>query len=305
MHFASILSILSIASYTLATPVTIITKPIHLPRQATPTHDVSVVQITVPAITHPADAGPSVSQASRTIAITIPTCTMTAVPDQTGHVPPGTCHAYYDYYPSFSAALLFAILFGLLTALHITQAALYKKSFCWVICMAAIWEFGAFFTRTLSTRNQQSAGLVFTSQIFVLLAPLWVNAFDYMLFARMVHYFLPSKSLLGIRAGTFGVVFVGLDIFAFVIQLVGGMMAGPNDTQQQMMKGIHIYMGGIGLQEFFIVCFLGLVIRFQLEVGKLSGKASPLAGTGGVWDASGRRLLYTLYASLGFITVSC
>lgn len=170
--------------------------------------------------------------------------------------------------------------------------------------MAAIWELGAFFTRTLSTKNQQSVGLVFISQVLVLLAPLWVNAFDYMLFARIVHYFIPTKSLFGIRAGTFAIVFVALDVVVFAIQLVGGTTAGPNDSPDQIQKGIHIYMGGIGLQEFFIVCFLGLVVRFQLEVGKIAGKDNSLTGASGVWDGKARRLLWTLYASMGFITVS-
>jgi hypothetical protein len=33
----------------------------------------------------------------------------------------------YDYYPSFAAAVVFAILFGMLTLAHIAQAAVFKK----------------------------------------------------------------------------------------------------------------------------------------------------------------------------------
>lgn len=171
--------------------------------------------------------------------------------------------------------------------------------------MAAVWELGAFFTRTLSTKKQQSVGLVFISEILVLLAPLWVNAFDYMLFARMIHFFMPSKRLFGIKAGTFAIVFVVLDVVAFFIQLIGGTTAGPTDTPEQQLKGIHIYMGGIGLQEFFIVCFVGLVIKFQIEVRRSLNQYGSLtmAGASGAWDGKARRLLYTLYASLTLITV--
>ena len=301
MHLAPLFSVLSIVSYTLSSPITAAPKAIHLAREPRPTNDGSSSQATVPDVTHPAHTPPSITHVSHSqvsVSVSIPTCTMTSVPDKNGYVPPGTCHAYYDYYPSFNAALAFAILFGILTTLHITQAAFYKKPFCWVICMAVIWEFGSFLTRTLSTRNQQSAGLVLVSQILVLLAPLWVNAFDYMLFARMVHLFLPTRSVFGIRASTFAMIFVGLDIVSFMIQLVGGFMAGPNVPEDQLMKGIHIYMGGIGLQEFFIICFLTLVVRFHTIVGKTRGKAA-----GAAWNAGGRRLLYTLYASLGLITV--
>ena len=63
----------------------------------------------------------------QTINIDIPTCIQTIAPDKNGFVPPGTCHAFYDYYPSFAAALVAAILFGIVTVAHISQATIYKK----------------------------------------------------------------------------------------------------------------------------------------------------------------------------------
>ena len=47
-----------------------------------------------------------------------------------------------------------------------------SQSFCWVLIMGALWETGAFATRTLSTHNQQITALVLVSQILVLIAPL-------------------------------------------------------------------------------------------------------------------------------------
>jgi hypothetical protein len=63
----------------------------------------------------------------KTIDIAIPTCVQTIIPDSNGYVPPGTCGALWQYYPSFNAAVAFAVLFGLLTAVHIWQAARYNK----------------------------------------------------------------------------------------------------------------------------------------------------------------------------------
>lgn len=122
------------------------------------------------------------------------TCHPTIAPDKNGFVPPSECNALYRFYPSFGAAILFSILFGIVTVTHISQAAAYKKAssfpgwvgvekadelmltvlqkFCWVIITAAIWESGSFITRAISTRHQQSDGLVLVSQLLVLLAPL-------------------------------------------------------------------------------------------------------------------------------------
>lgn len=68
-----------------------------------------------------------VTLAPQTIEIAIPTCVQTITPDKNGYVPPGTCNALWDYYPSFGAALVFTALFGILVSVHIWQAAAYKK----------------------------------------------------------------------------------------------------------------------------------------------------------------------------------
>ena len=55
------------------------------------------------------------------------TCHPTIAPDKNGFVPPSECNALYRFYPSFGAAILFSILFGIVTVTHISQAAAYKK----------------------------------------------------------------------------------------------------------------------------------------------------------------------------------
>lgn len=44
------------------------------------------------------------------------------------------------------------------------------------------------------------------------MAPLWVNAFVYMIMGRMVWNYVPTAKLLGIKASRFGAYFVILDI---------------------------------------------------------------------------------------------
>jgi hypothetical protein len=160
--------------------------------------------------------------------------------------------------------------------------------------MGSIWETISFTARSISTKYQQSAGLELVSSLFVLLAPLWINAFSYMVLARMIHFFLPSHSLF-IPASALSLVFVSLDFVSFVIQIIGGSCAGPTSPQDQIMKGIHIYMGGIGLQQFFIFIFVGLAVIFHRRMLALDEV--------GLGKDGWKRLLFTLYTSLGFITV--
>ncbi|KAI1654908.1 RTA1 like protein-domain-containing protein [Daldinia decipiens] len=235
---------------------------------------------------------------AKTIDIVIPTCIQTIEPDANGYLPPGTCNALWSYYPSFSAAMVFAIISGLLTLAHLYQAIAHRKKFCWVIVMASFWETMAYLFRTVSTRYQQSSGIYLVFQIFILLSPLWVNAFDYMVLGRMIYYFVPSRQIFNIPAQAIAAGFVTFDFVAFVIQLVGGSMAGPTAPLEDQLKAIRIYMGGIGLQQFFIFIFVAFAVGFQLEMRNVK---TPEATTTG--KLSWRPLLFTLYATLTCITI--
>ncbi|KAI1077939.1 RTA1 like protein-domain-containing protein [Whalleya microplaca] len=252
------------------------------------THHITIGGITNDHVTVP----------GKTIDIAIPTCIQTIQPDPNGYLPPGTCHAIWNYYPSFSAALAFTILFGLLTCAHIYQAVAYRKKFCWVIVMASFWETIAYVFRTASTRYQQNTGVYLVFQVFILLSPLWVNAFAYMVLARMIHFFLPSHKVYNIPAPVLAAGFVTLDFVAFVVQLVGGSLAGPMAPADEKLRAIHIYMGGIGLQQCFIVVFVAFAARFHLEM-RNSVHISPRTSLKSGWLP----LLLTLYASLIFITI--
>jgi hypothetical protein len=55
------------------------------------------------------------------------TCIPTIVPEKNGYVPPGSCNANYNYYPSFGAAVAAETIFAILTIVQISQAIYYRK----------------------------------------------------------------------------------------------------------------------------------------------------------------------------------
>ena len=110
--------------------------------------------------------GEHVTVPEKTVTLVLPTCIQTAEPDSNGFLPPGSCNAIWNYYPSFSGSLTFMSLFGLLALAHIIQAIRFKKvrtgsltpypppkderwclfltrhlqGFCWMMVMASVWE---------------------------------------------------------------------------------------------------------------------------------------------------------------------
>lgn len=192
--------------------------------------------------------------------------------------------------------------------------------------MGAFWELLAFIFRALQTHHQDSEIYGTFHVAFFLLAPIckrnalhlspkmspliWynlltgINAFIYMTLGRMIHFFLPERRLVGLSARHYGIVFVTLDIIAFLVQLGGAsLMSNTDPDTNTVLLGLHLYMGGIGMQEFFILCFLGLAIQMHRvmlrmeEQGQLS--AEKLRRRRFSW----RWLFYSMYFALSMITV--
>ncbi|KUL82894.1 hypothetical protein ZTR_08998 [Talaromyces verruculosus] len=78
---------------------------------------------------------------------------------------------------------------------------------------------------------------------------------------RMVWFFDETRKLAKLSAQRFGTLFVLLDVFSFIVQVIGAVqIAILKSSHNTQLLGLHIYMAGIGLQQFFILCFTGLMI---------------------------------------------
>lgn len=182
-----------------------------------------------------------------------------------------SCHAvqvpgtYWDFCPSEAASVLFLVLFLLTTVGHAAQAVLYRKPYCWVIVMSAIWQSLTYIFRTLSIQNPSNFSDYAAWFVLILMAPLWTNAFVYMVFGRMIWHYTADKRLWKLEASRFGLVFVGLDIIAFLVQITGAAVAATSLQQGNALKYLHIYMAGVGIQLLFILIFTACVLSFYLK----------------------------------------
>ncbi|KIW50746.1 hypothetical protein PV05_09534 [Exophiala xenobiotica] len=214
-----------------------------------------------------------------------------------------TCKATTDpntlwtFCPSIGAAYTFTVLFGLLFAAHVAQGIYYRKWYTWVISMGALWQTIAYIFRVISIADPASLGDYGAWFVLILVAPLWTNAFVYMIVGRMVWNFVPTAKILGITAWRFGLYFVMLDVVAFIIQVYGAASAEQESTSvSQTLQGLHIYMAGVGIQQLFILIFV--FFATQLHRALLRGE-----GLDRHSQKQALRLLYTVYAVLALITL--
>lgn len=162
----------------------------------------------------------------------------------------------WHFEPSLVASAIFLVLFAITTIVHVIQAFQYRLSHCWVIVMSGLWQTLTYIFRTASIQVPGSYNLYAAWFVLILVAPLWTNAFVYMLFGQTVWNFTESKRLGGLKAQHFGVIFVVLDIVAFAVQVYGAAKAcAKNALQAAVYLGLHIYMAGVGIQLFFILIF--------------------------------------------------
>lgn len=141
-----------------------------------------------------------------------------------------------SFCPNMGASIFFTILFLACTVTHITQAVKYRKGYCWVIIMGAVWQTAAYALRSVSIKYYTNIGYYATWFLLILLSPLWINAYVYMVLGRMIYNYTSSAKVLGIKAWRCGMYFVILDVVAFIIQATGGSMASGQDIPESQVK---------------------------------------------------------------------
>lgn len=78
--------------------------------------------------------------------------------------------------------------------------------------MSGIWQTVAFVFRILSIQVPASETNYAIWFVLILVAPLWTNAFVYMVVGRIVWNFKKGASIFRVKAWNFGLFFVILDI---------------------------------------------------------------------------------------------
>ncbi|KAL8822856.1 MAG: hypothetical protein Q9191_006419 [Dirinaria sp. TL-2023a] len=203
----------------------------------------------------------------------------------------------WNFCPNIGAAYFYAILFLLTTLGHIGQGILYRKPYSWVICTSGLLQFVAYVFRIISINHPDSVAMYGTWFVLILVAPLWTNAYVYMVFGRMVYNYTSDARVAGIKAWRFGLYFVLLDIVAFLVQLFGAASAsGDHIPKSQVLRGLHIYMVGVGIQQVFILGFCFLAFRFHRKLLNQPNSNS-------VHIIRAKTLLYVLYLVLTLITI--
>ncbi len=118
----------------------------------------------------------------------------------------------WNFCPNLGADVFFCVLFGVFSIIHTVQAIRYRKWYCTVVIIASYWQTATYIARALSIIHPRNTILYTMWSILILIGPLWINAFVYMVVGRMVFNFLDNHKLGGVKAWKLGTLFVCFDI---------------------------------------------------------------------------------------------
>ncbi|KAK5052038.1 hypothetical protein LTR84_002842 [Exophiala bonariae] len=180
----------------------------------------------------------------------------------------------YFYNPSTALAVVFSVLYFLLTLYHFHISILYarkqpiKHRYTIPLFVAALISTAGWSVRIASIKNKSSIPLYATSASYVVISPIFVCATLYLLLTRLIRSSLPegpAQVFFHIPPRWLGRMFITSDIFSFLTQCSGSGIASSGNWEGNLKDvGTNVLLVGLALQLATFSTFLlvlGRVVR--------------------------------------------
>ncbi|KAE8337175.1 hypothetical protein BDV24DRAFT_167586 [Aspergillus arachidicola] len=160
----------------------------------------------------------------------------------------------YRYTPSLGAAILFLVLFALITLYHLYQVIRLRSWYFLVFVIGGVFQIIGYICRTLAHNDTNSIPIYSIQTIMILLAPPLYAASIYMTLGRLIRY-LDAEALSIVPIRWLTLIFVIGDVVAFLMQAAGGGIMASG-TLSAMNTGETITIVGLAVQLAFFSVFI-------------------------------------------------
>ncbi|KAF3385543.1 Protein RTM1 [Penicillium rolfsii] len=205
--------------------------------------------------------------------------------------------ALYRYTPSIPAAVVFAVMFFIITILHCIRLWRYRAFFFVPFIIGLLFECAGYIARIFSHFDTKALGPYIVQTMLILVAPPLFAASIYMTLGRViVALHCQELSIVPVRFLT--KIFVVGDVISFLLQCGGGgyMAAG---SVSAMNTGANIVIGGLAIQLLFFGFFVIVSAVFHWRVKRNLPSTSHSREQGKKWES----IMWALYASCFLILV--
>ncbi|KAH7075849.1 putative RTM1-like protein [Paraphoma chrysanthemicola] len=203
----------------------------------------------------------------------------------------------FRYNPSMAAAVIFIILFLLISTLHLYQMV---RTRAWIFIpfvLGGFFQFVGYVGRAVSASESPNwtVGAYSASTILLLVAPALYAASIYMMLGRII-LVTDGEHHSIIRKRWLTKIFVAGDVMSFLLQGAGGGIMASG-TISAMHTGENIIIGGLVVQVLFFGCFIVTSLIWHSRMRKLP--TSRIVSKSIPWEMQ----LYALYAASVLILV--
>lgn len=190
----------------------------------------------------------------------------------------------YKYAPSVAAAIIFVIVFVLLTSYHAFRLFKTRSWFCIsflfgglctstaitpYIIITSVVEIIGYAARAYGNKNHSSLGPYIMQALLILLAPILFAASVYMFLGRIIRA-TGCASYSMIRTNWLTKIFVLGDVICFLIQAMGGAMLSSADDKKEKDRGQKFILLGLVVQVVIFSLFMLVAVVFHMRVRKRS-----------------------------------
>ncbi|KAJ5312973.1 hypothetical protein N7508_003803 [Penicillium antarcticum] len=172
----------------------------------------------------------------------------------------------YTYNPSMAAAVIFVILFAVITLLHTFHLIRTRTWFFIPLVIGGYFELIGYIGRAMSAHQSPNwtLGPYVMQSTLLLIAPALFAASIYMELGRIVRMVQGEKLAL-VRVSWMTKIFVAGDVFSFLMQASGAgiMVTGSSSSTS---TGQNVIIGGLFVQIIFFGFFLISALVFQMRM---------------------------------------
>ncbi|OQD66765.1 hypothetical protein PENPOL_c004G02541 [Penicillium polonicum] len=208
-------------------------------------------------------------------------------------------YTLYNYGPSGVAAIIFVVLFGLTTFVHIFQMIRSRSWFFIPFIIGRIFEAVGYVGRYLNSRESPDWTTVpyIMQSLLLLIAPAFFAASIYMILGRSITS-TGHDQLSLIRVKWLTKIFVCGDVISFLAQCAGGGFLSSAKSQSKITLGQNIIIAGLFIQIAFFGFFVVTAGVFHYRLSKCND-CSPKSAIAVPW----MKCLYVLYTASLFIMI--
>ncbi|KAJ5969919.1 hypothetical protein N7501_006167 [Penicillium viridicatum] len=182
----------------------------------------------------------------------------------------------YEYYPSMGAAVVFIVLFAIVTLMHTFHLFRTRTWFFIPLLIGGYFEVVGYIGRAMSSKQSPdwTIGPYVMQSTLLLIAPALFAASIYMELGRII-IMVKGEQFALVRVNWMTKIFVAGDVLSFLMQASGAgiMVKGSNSTDPSSSSstGQNVIIGGLIVQIVFFGFFLLTSLIFQKRLGSHAG----------------------------------